>query len=503
MYIIYKMPESRKRKRSLSSTSSTSAYNKIMAIEGVQYNKIIDDLKSRKSDDGLKYIEDNNLQEWLKTQIRPEAETQIDSEAEINIKALWHIFYENNIYKEPNKIENLQPGPQVTMGGGQSVFKKRKNKTQKNIGGASSLTSMTLPVDKYFERHWNTLTVLTLKDNKGIEVCKVYRSSLPKNGGIPNLYKYLYDKIGIKDIISFQDCDNTQDLVHKNSCRKRGYNQTGSYSQAKIWEQISIPKQVTLSTGTRTARGTRTSTGTRTPREITKFIVNEEKDMTAGAISNFDLLIQQPIWERRTLVHCLAGFGRTGTALLYYCIRTLLLYGIGGYNHTNLTQKFFGLKNTNCGSSKSSCMYIFFKKRFESQLSLYTESRQSLHTNNKWNSMVQGSIYHHSKMVEEVFKIDTINQANLFVARINYILLYTALFLNAQTDRAQFPGIPPSPITGIYLYPLHTQYPQQQSGRIVSMFTPDYVFKNPDFVDINHFDAHNEYGLKLKNIPQI
>jgi hypothetical protein len=500
MYIIYKMPESTKQKRKRSSspsTSSTSAYNKIMAIEGVQYNKIIDDLKLRNYADGLQYIEDNNLQEWLKTQIRPEAE--MSTEAEINIKALWHIFYENNIYKEPNKIENLQPGPQVTMGGGQSVFKKRKNKTQKNIGGASSLTSMILPVDAYFERHWNTLTVLTLRDNKGKEVCRVYGSSLPKNDGIPKLYKYLYDKIGIKDIISFQDCDNTQDLVHINSCRKRGYNQTGSYSQAKIWEQISIPKQVTLSTGTRTARGTRT------------FIVNEEKDMTAGAISNFDLLIQQPIWERRTLVHCLAGFGRTGTALLYYCIRTLLLYGIDGLNYTNLTHKFFGFTNTNFSSSlsscvyMSSCMYNFFKIRFEMNL--------SLHTNNKWNSMVQGSIYHHSKMVEEVFKIDTINQANLFVARINYILLYTALFLNAQTDHDQFPGIQQSPIraspiratpiTHIYLYPLHTQYPQQQSGRIVSMFTPDYVFKNPDFVDINHFDAKNEYGLKLKNIPHI
>lgn len=494
MYIIYKMPESTKQKRkrsSSSSTSSTSAYNKIMATEGAQYNKIIDDLKLRDYDDGLKYIKANNLQEWLKNQIRPEAE--MSTEAEINIKALWHIFYENNIYTEPNKIENLQPGPQVTMGGGQSVFKKRKNKTQKNIGGASSLTSRTVQVDKYFERHWNTLTVLTLKDNNGDEVCRVYGSSLPKNGGIPKLYKYLYDEIGIKDIISFQDCDNTQDLVHINSCRKRGYNQFGSNSQAKIWEQISIPKQVT-------PRGTRTARGTRTPREITKFIVNEEKDMTAGAISNFDLLIQQPIWERRTLVHCLAGFGRTGTALLYYCIRTLLLYGIDGLNYTNLKQKFFGFTTTNCSSSlsscvyMSSCMYNFFKIRFRNNL--------SLHTDHNWNSMVQGSSYDFSKMVEEVFKIDTINQANLFVARINYILLYTALFLNAQTDRAEFPGIPSSPIKHIYLYPLHTQYPQQQSGRIVSMFTPDYVFKTPDFVDINHFDAQNEYGLKLKNIPQ-
>ena len=46
MYIIYKMFESRKRNRSSSpSTSSTSAYNKIMATEGAQYNDIIDDSK--------------------------------------------------------------------------------------------------------------------------------------------------------------------------------------------------------------------------------------------------------------------------------------------------------------------------------------------------------------------------------------------------------------------------------------------------------------------------
>ncbi len=479
------MLKSRKRNRSSSSsTSSTSAYNKIMATEGVQYNIIINDLKSRDYPEGLQYITNNNLQEWLKT--------QIDSEAEMSIEDLWHIFYQNNIYKEPNKIEkeNLNSGPKVTMGGGQSVFKKRKNKTQKNIGGAISLTSMTEPVDKYFERHWNTLTVLTLKDNNGIEVCRVYGSSLPKNGGIHILYKYFYHEVGIKDIISFQDCDKTQDRVHIKSCRKRGYNQTGSNSQASVWIKISKLKQVIL------------SRRTRTPREITRFIVNEEKDMTAGAISNFDLLIQQPIWERRTLVHCLAGFGRTGTALLYYCIRTLLLYGIDGYNYTNLNQKFFGFKSTNCSPTLSSCMYNFFKDRFVSQLSLHTESRQSLHTNNKWNSMVYGSIYNPSKMVEEVFKIETFNKANLFVARINYILLYTALFLNAQTDRAQFPGIPWVPIRYMFLYSLHEHYPQQQSGHIVSMFTPDNIFKTPNIVDITYFDAQNEYGFKLKNIPQ-
>jgi hypothetical protein len=220
--------------------------------------------------------------------------------------------------------------------------------------------------------------------------------------------------------------------------------------------------------------------------------------MTAGAISNFDLLIQQPIWKRPTLIHCLAGFGRTGTALLYYYIRTLLLYGIDGFNYTNLNQIFFGFKSTNCSSTFSSSMYNFFKIKFRKNLSLYTELR--------WDyTIVDGSNYHPSKMVEEVFKINTLSQANLFVARINYILLYTALFLNAQTDHVQFPGIPPRPITltHIYLYRLHAQYPQQQSGRILSMFTSDYVFKTPNLVDINHFDAQNEYGLKLKNIPYI
>jgi hypothetical protein len=264
----------------------------------------------------------------------------------------------------------------------------------------------------------------------------------------------------------------------------------GSLSQATIWNNISKPKQVTLSRGTRTKGVTKGGI-------ITRFIANEEKDMTAGSLSNFNLLIQQPIWKRPTLIHCLAGFGRTGTALLYYYIRTLLLYGIDGLNYTNLNQKYFRFTNINCKLSLSSCVYNFFKIRFERNL--------SLHTDLKWEyGVVDGSNYHPSKMVEEVFKIDTISQANLFVTRINYILLYTALFLNAQIgNQTEFPGIPPSPITHIYLYPLHTQYPQLQSGRIVSMFTPDYIFQNPNLVSINHFDAQNEYGLKLKNIPHI
>jgi hypothetical protein len=126
MYIIYKMLKSRKRNRSSSSsTSSTSAYNKIMATEGAQHNKIIDDLKLRDSPEGLQYIKNNNLQEWL--------ENQIGSETEMTTEQLWQIFYQNNIYKEPNTIEkgNLNSGLPVTIRGGQSVLKKRKNITQK------------------------------------------------------------------------------------------------------------------------------------------------------------------------------------------------------------------------------------------------------------------------------------------------------------------------------------------------------------------------------------
>ena len=492
--------------KSSSASASASTSNKMKLSspsrisEGAQYNIIINGLKSLNYAEGLKYITNNNLQEWLKT--------QIDSEAEMTTEDLWLTFYENNIYKEPNSIEkgNLNSGLPVTIRGKQLLFKKRKNITHKNIGGASS-SSSSEAVDDYFNRNWNTLTVLTLKDNNGIEVCKVYGSSLPKNSGIPELYDYFY-KMGIKDIISFQDCDNTLDRVHKNSCLKLGYNEPNSISQASIWENIEKQKSISIQGGEKQKRNPgkgkigKTWRGKTEKKTIvitkpkTRFIANEEKDMTAGSLSNFNILIQQPIWERPTLIHCLAGFGRTGTALLYYYIRTLLLYGIDGLNYTNLNQKYFRFTNSNCRLTLSSCVYNVFKIRFERSL--------SLHTDLKWEyAIVDGSNYHPSKMVEEVFKIDTISQANLFVTRINYILLYTALFLNAQTDRVQFPGIPPTPITHIYLYPLHTQYPQQQSGRIVSMFTPDYIFKNPNLVSINHFDAQNEYGLKLKNIPYI
>jgi hypothetical protein len=107
-----------------------------------------------------------------------------------------------------------------------------------------------------------------------------------------------------------------------------------------------------------------------------------------------------------------------------------------------------------------------------------------------------GNTYDVYDMFKELFKIKTLTSANLFLSRFNNILLFTAIFLNTQTDTAIFPGIPQQPITKIYLYPLHTNYP---SGK--SEFDKDTIFVNPEYTDINNYIANNNFGLKPNNIP--
>lgn len=474
----------KKRKHNSSPSSKKIKDTELKGMSQIEYtNQIIAELHKKNFKEGIKYIELHNLEFWLEDQL------DLSTEYNMEIEEMYSIFYENNIDKKQNSI-NVNPViPPIVAPSSEMVVQssemvsssiQSKHGGNKTIKKQNKLVLYKGGVGPYFKDTFNTLTVLSIKDTHGNEVCKVYGSSLPENKKIPELYKY-FKKIGVNIVISLQNCEKTLDGVHKSSCRKLGYNKLLAFEPSKIWKEMG-KKFIRIRQKGKTRR-------IKKEVETTQFLTPEIKDMTAGTIPAFDKLSSVEIWKYPTLIHCYAGFGRTGSVLLYYWFRSHLLYKCDGKGYEVLNQPFIGLNGVT-SFINSATMYMYLMNNFKKNISKYSDP--------VWDAEFAGNTYSTDSLTHELFKSEKLNSVNLFITRINYILLYSALFVNAQTDPS-LPGIPALngyPITEIFLYPLHDNYPN-----FAQKFSKGHIFKTPVLTDIHTFDANNPFGLKLE-IPQ-
>ena len=134
-------------------------------------------------------------------------------------------------------------------------------------------------------------------------------------------------------------------------------------------------------------------------------------DMTAGTVIAWNVLnsinFNDP--NQRTLVHCYAGLGRTGSVFLYEFFKANFLSNIPA-----LQKNWLGCLN-------SEIMYDTLRLMFHNSIRMDNHVSNGVVVNALINQ------FNIDEMRDEVFHINTVTNVNILISRINYILIYTAL----------------------------------------------------------------------------
>ena len=300
--------------------------------------------------------------------------------------------------------------------------KSRKSRKSKKYGGTAFnqlnyTDNAVIPLN--FRRSptmwWHTITKLNNLN--------MYGSSLPKFqfDGVGNqntesnswdAYKnfiYFLSVLNIRRIISLQGCGDDRirnadgsdraGVSNNRTCRNN-HDPVGPYGNE--WEDDFFINAKTHLEGLNPEF---TGQANLNAIEFRNITIN---DMAVGSTNAWVRLAQVPDTNalnnpNGTLVHCYAGFGRTGAALLFYMMRDNINYH-QGLNHAD---GFLGL-------GSSAIMYNTLRDALSQQLQYTTQG----------DPIQQQHIRRYNKQegVNEVFQIHTVMNAILFVARINNIL---------------------------------------------------------------------------------
>jgi hypothetical protein len=305
-----------------------------------------------------------------------------------------------------------------TKKGGTRSNKKKSKRNQK--GGLVLPENLPLIRPTWDADATGSLNTLTqLRAIYGANSAQVFGSSLPSvNVGqeaicFQQLAFYMY-RHEIRRIISFQAC-----------ALNPGGNHAGTYDPA-----YSNMENQTWNILKRINNANRLDANYRFQDMLCQ-------DMTAGTINfwNDMNVLNFEGDNNRTLIHCLAGFGRTGAALLFIALKEHIVRGgLVGFNPAFIQGQYLGNGN-------SAAMYAILRAFLTQRIGVSTDPI---------NGIYQGPInnFNIARTINEVFNIVDVFHANLLIQRLNYMFIIFG---------QQF--LPAGPGRNIYTYPLHVAIP--------------------------------------------
>ena len=364
---------------------------------------------------------------------------------------------------------------------GKRVFRKRKTKTK---GGTSLPANTPLINPQWLHRdggqYWSTVIHIDGTD--------IFGSSIPFPTELicfQTFAFYMY-RLEIKRIISLHACA----LHPDNYCNQNFINMENI-----LWNALKLLDQST-------------------PRDAVYnpnygFDDAPIRDMSSGPINSWLMLNRVPSNDanNRTLIHCAGGYGRTCSALLMLSWkRKYQRYPGPGPNiptandwpayedPSNLSLQYIGFAN-------SRELYEGLWRHFSGRIHVFTDAVNTPFQDridlmgNQYPAGIPPPPSNINVMRDEVFDIHNDYYANLFIQRVNRMIMCWA------TDHLAVLTPPNSPHPMICLFPCHTVF--------LGTYTPDNIFQQGILTHMLSANAQEDamrlqqfYGPPLVNTRQ-
>lgn len=274
---------------------------------------------------------------------------------------------------------------------------KRKHNRRYLKGGSLGTLDDIYPPNEGRTAIWRAGTTpwTTLVKTRGLNL---YGTSLPlwDRFSMENIFRFYLFRKGIKRVISLQGC--------------------GSLDQPPPWNNIqSCGSGFDLMLEDRVFHETKNMSQVTQYDPHVEIVYHTIADMSAGSLVTWAGLTQHYVdaCDEMTIVHCYAGYGRTGSVLLFFILNK---YGPGAamWGGANGTTQWFGLADSNA-------MLVFLRDILRTNLVIDDNVRE----NSVPINQVIGR-FNPTDLVTEVFKYDTLFNVNLMISRINVIILCLA-----------------------------------------------------------------------------